>query len=76
MPSHPIVHHFGMTKERFKFIWCHFHTSYTKDFKNNIETETECEDTIEEEVVGTVGFEQIQQEQHHNEYENEEPKLC
>ena len=62
MPKHEITTMFGMTRDRFKFIWRHFHVqAETEHYQEDDGTEDE-DDDMEELFVDQV-FERVQKEE-------------
>ena len=62
MPSHPICSVNGMTRDRFAFLWRHFHCNCTTDddFKSS---DNETEDESEEDQLVDMHIERVQREQ-------------
>ena len=68
MPKHPIVSQFGLTRDRFNFIWRNFHIAESDDTEGD---EVEDNDDEEEDLVD-IGFERIQREQEQQEGEDDD----
>ena len=61
MPNHSIVKSFDMSRERFEFLWRHFHI----EDSNEVEEESE-DESDDDEKNEDVGHERIQREQEFN----------
>mgnify|MGYP003324008950 FL=1 len=52
MPYHPLVHELGMTRNRFLFIWRHFHVSPPSEDPNSIHVEDdEIDDVVDDSPI-------------------------
>ena len=73
MPYHPLVHELGMTRDRFLFIWRHFHVSDPSENMNSIHTEAdEIDDVTADDAPVVTAVERIVADQEENGEERDE----
>eukprot|EP00957_Ditylum_brightwellii_P000851 67822-Ditylum_brightwellii.AAC.1 len=58
---HPIATKFGLTHERFQFIWRHFHFSLEQEEEENTNGAEMDSDDVEDDLV-EIGFDRVQRE--------------
>ena len=62
MPFHPVCNDLGMIRDRFEFLFCHFHCNSVTDEDLEIEEEGERDENSEEEIIA-MDLERVQHEQ-------------
>ena len=62
MPKHPLAHELGMTRDRFAFLWRHFHV-YIPDNTYDDDDNVDGGDDEEDEELVEQGLERVQREQ-------------
>ena len=63
MPSHPICYVNGMTRQRFEFLWRHFHSNHATDVDFTVDAEEVENESDDDDIIVDQSVERVQREQ-------------